>query len=250
MISPSSFSFGIIQGLTEFLPISSSGHLLLFRSLFVSYRQPLVTDIILHLGSLFAILFFFKDTIKKNFRSLIKPLIISVLPAALIGFFMYQQVDTLFSTPVYLGLAFLITTFYLVIFPYLKWGNTSIKKVTSRQAVITGLFQALAIVPGISRSASTIFSSKLSGLDRETSFEFAFLMALPAISGSLLLSIKEVNLSTLSFNWSEVSAAFIASFFTSLLALTLLKIIIQSKKLQTFAWYTAILTGVSLALFV
>ena len=213
MSSISLVFFGILQGFTEFLPISSSGHLLFFRQILTSYNQPLITDIILHTGSLAAILFYFKDTLKKNFSKLLKPLVISVIPAGLIGFLLLEQIESLFSSPRFLFLSFSVTTLILLLFNQLNWKKTKIGKITSKQAFGAGLFQALALVPGISRSASTIFASRLLGLDPDTSFSFAFLMAIPAILGSMVLSLAKLDTASISIQPSVLLIIFsLASF--------------------------------------
>lgn len=241
--------FGILQGITEFLPISSSGHLLLVRSLSTSYDQPLLTDIILHVGSLAAIIYFFKDVLKKNFSKLIKPLLVSIIPAALVGFLMLDQIDVLFNSPRFLALSFLVTTLILLAFNQLKWGKTTIKKIDNKKALGIGFFQALALIPGISRSASTIFGSKLMGLDSSTSFSFAFIMAIPAILGSMFLSLFKLNISSINLQPAVLLTVFLSSFISSLLALKILQTILRAKTLKNFALYTAALVGISLALF-
>jgi len=240
--------FGAIQGITEFLPVSSSGHLLFFRSLFASYDQPLVIDIILHAGSLAAIIYFFKDILKKNLSKLILPSLISVIPAGIVGLLMLDQIELLFSSPRFLFLSFSITTLILLFFNQLKWKKDGFSKITSKKALGIGFFQALALVPGISRSASTIFASKLLGLNSNTSFSFAFIMAIPAILGSMVLSAIKLNLSSLNLQPDVVFTAFLSSFVFSLLALKILQEILKNKNLKNFAFYTAFLAGLSLAL--
>jgi len=246
----SAIYFGILQGLTEFLPVSSSGHLLLLRSLLTPYDQPLLLDIILHLGSLSAILFYFRKTIKDSFKDLLKPLTISVIPAIFVGLFIYQKAQHFFTSPQYLGFAFLLTSLFLFIFPHLSQGNTKLSKITPLKALVIGLFQALAIIPGISRSGATIFAGKLNKLESKVIFQFAFLMALPAILGSLTLALKDgfPSFATTSINFAV--SGLIASFLTSLLALRLLNLLFQKKNLQIFAWYTLILSAISFGLFV
>lgn len=242
--------FGLLQGLTEFLPVSSSGHLLFFRQLFLPYDQPLVVDIVLHIGSLLAIVYFFKDTLKKNLHRLVQPLLISLIPSVIVGLLFFSQIEALFVSPRFLALSFAFTTFILLFFNYLNWGKTKLGKLKNSQALNIGIFQALAIVPGISRSASTIFAGKLFGLEPSTDFSFAFLTAIPAILASIALSVLKLDFSSISFSWSALSIGFLSSFIASLLSLKLLQKILQNKNLIGFAFYTAALTAVSLVLFV
>lgn len=242
--------FGAIQGIAEFLPISSSGHLLFLRQLFVSYSQPLVVDIILHAGSLAAIIYFFKDILKKNFSKLLLPSLISIIPAGLISLLMLDQIESLFSSPRFLFISFSITTLILLLFNQLKWKKISLEKISPKKAVGIGLFQALALVPGISRSASTIFAGRFMGLNPKTTFSFAFIMAIPAILGSIAISLLKLNISSLNLQPTSLLAGFLFSFIFSLLALRILQKIIKNKQLTNFALYTAALAGLSLALFI
>lgn len=248
MSLPSLVFFGILQGITEFLPVSSSGHLLLFRSLLQSYNQPLVTDIILHAGSLAAIIYFFKDTLKQNFRKLTLPLLVSIIPTGLIGLILLKQIEVLFNSPRFLFISFSVTTLILLLFNQLKWQKTGINKIVAKKAWIIGVFQALALVPGISRSASTIFAGKLMGLNSNTSFSFAFLMAIPAILGSLVLSGLKLDISSVNFQPTTLLTLFLSSFISSLLALNILQKILKNKRLQNFAFYTTALAALSFAL--
>lgn len=250
MNSPlSAIYFGLLQGLTEFLPVSSSGHLLLFRSLFTPYDQPLLLDIVLHLGSLTAILLFFKKTIQKHFKNLTTPLIISIIPLGIAGLFFYPKIKFFFTTPQYLGLSFLITSLLLFIFPNLKQGKTKLTQITPSKALLSGLFQSLAIIPGISRSASTIFAGKLNKQNQSSTFQFAFLMAIPALLGSLALALKDGLPTLAKTNTNSIIAGFIASLLSSLIALKILQFILKKKNLSIFAWYTLALSAISFGLF-
>lgn len=241
--------FGFLQGITEFLPVSSSGHLLFFRQLTTSYNQPLITDIILHSGSLVAILLFFKNTLKKHFKKLIWPLLVSTIPAGLAGLLLLDKIDALFSSPRFLFLSFSTTTVLLLLFNKLKWKKTNLESINSKKAFSIGLFQALALIPGISRSASTIFASRLMGLNPDTSFSFAFLMAIPAILGSMLLTLIKINPSSFSLQTTVLITIFLSSFVSSLLALKILQKVLKNKALTSFSLYTAAIAGISLALF-
>ena len=235
----SAIYFGLLQGLTEFLPVSSSGHLLLFRSLFAPYDSPLLLDIVLHTGSLLAIIWFFKEIIfdKKGMKKLIMPLFVGTIPAVLVGLIVYQRFQIIFSTPQLLGFSFLITSLFLVLFSCVPWGKIALTKIPSLNAFIVGLFQALAIIPGISRSGSTIFAGHLQKFNQKTTFAFAFLLAIPAILGSLVLSLKD-GLVLGTINPLPVLVGFLASFVSSLFALKLLQVLLRKRNLSLFAVYT------------
>ncbi len=240
---------GAIQGATEFLPISSSGHLLLIRSLFVPYQKVLTLDVFFHFGSLLAIIYFFRRQFKPaNIKNLIKPLIITTIPVAIIGFLIDHYSIPLFDSPRFLGLAFLITTLMLFSWPYIGKNKTKLNQVSSFQALEVGLFQAIAIFPGVSRSASTLVGSKFAGLKEQDSFQYAFLVAIPALLGALGLVLKDgISLNPALRTFGLVGL--VSSFLVSLLALRLLKALVKSHKPHYFAWYTLILSAISFALF-
>jgi len=242
-------TIGALQGLTEFLPISSSGHLLLSRSLFVPYASVVTLDVFFHFGSLLAIIYFFRSQLGfKNLKALIKPFVITTIPVALAGLLVDHYSLSIFDSPRFLGLAFLITTLMLFSWPFVGSGKTKINKINSKQALVVGLFQAFAIFPGVSRSASTLVGSKLAGLKEQDSFQYAFLIAIPALLGAVVLVLKDGFVLTPELRTFGLIGSF-SSFFVSLLALKILKILISSHKPHHFAWYTLTLSAVSFALF-
>lgn len=241
--------FALIQGLTEFLPVSSSGHLSLLRLITIPYEQPLIFDIFLHAGSLLAILWFFRRVIAKYLIGLTPQLIITTIPAGIIGVFVYQRYQHLFESASFLGFAFLFTALLLFSFNHLPQRQTRLRHISIFQAFIVGVFQAVAILPGISRSGSTVFAGKLIGLAQKTAFIYAFLCAIPAILGSMVLVLKDSP--SITPEYLRTSAlGFIVSFSSSLLALNLLTIILKKRKLNYFAWYLLVLGSVALGLFI
>lgn len=246
----SAIYFGILQGLTEFLPVSSSGHLLLFRSLFAPYDSPLLLDIVLHAGSLLAIVWFFRKTIfdKKGIKKILMPLFVGTLPAILVGLVIYQRFQGIFSTPQLLGFSFILTSLFLALFSIIPWGRITLTKIPSLNAFIVGVFQALAIMPGVSRSGSTIFAGHWQKLNQKATFAFAFLLAVPSILGSLVLSLKD-GLVLGSVNPGPVLVGFLVSFISSLFALQLLQILLRKKNLVLFSVYTFLLGCFCLGLF-
>lgn len=241
------FSAGI-QGLTEYLPISSSGHLALIRLLTTSYEEPLVYDIFLHAGSLLAIIIFFRKIIIKSGLKLLPQLTSSVLPAAVVGVVIYQYFQSIFESAQFLGFSFIITSLFMFIFSSLPSGKTPLEKVNLKQALVTGLFQAVAIIPGISRSGSTLLGNKVARLDDNAVFTFAFLMSIPAISGAIVLVIKDSPTLTPEYLTSGV-IGLVISFFVSLVSIAILRFLLKSKKLEVFAWYTLVIGSACLGLF-
>lgn len=230
---------GLVQGLTEFLPISSSGHLVLLQSILeVEYGASF--DVILHTGTLLATIIFFWAIIRKINTQYIKYLIIASIPAGILGFFLQGYLNQLFSSIYLVSFGLLITTYFLF--------STRVKpkhsnKLNNKTSLYIGLAQALAIIPGISRSGLTITLGLKQGIKQEQAFAFSFLLSIPAISAATLLNINDYLL--LQLDSSIVMAGFISAFFSGLIALSILRKIMLSAKLHLFGYYTGTLALVS-----
>lgn len=182
---------GMIQGLTEFLPISSTGHLYLGRSLFGLQEAGLMLDTVLHLGTLLAVFVFYKDEfikiIKNPFSKLTYLLIVGTIPAVVIGLLFKDFFDEISKTGVTIGWEFLITGLFLWFADSVKNGYKKMDEISYKDAFIIGTFQAAAIFPAISRSGLTIVAALWRKLDRETAAYFSFLLSTPAIAGAVVL---------------------------------------------------------------
>ncbi|WP_026576019.1 undecaprenyl-diphosphate phosphatase [Bacillus sp. UNC438CL73TsuS30] len=187
---------GIIQGLTEFLPISSTGHLYLGRNLFGLQEAGLLLDTMLHLGTLLAVLVFYKNEfiyiIKKPFSKLTLLLIIGTIPAVLIGLTFKDYFDEISKTGSTIGWEFLITGVFLWFADSARNGYKKMDQISYKDAFIIGTFQAAAIFPAISRSGMTIVAALWRKLDRETAAYFSFLLSTPAIAGAVVLQSFEL----------------------------------------------------------
>jgi undecaprenyl-diphosphatase len=190
------FILGIIQGLTEFLPISSTGHLYLGRNLFGLQEAGLMLDTMLHLGTLIAVIVFYKaefiKIIRNPFSKLTFLLIIGTIPAVLIGLTFKDFFDEISKTGVTIGWEFLITGIFLWFADSAKNGYKKMGDITYKDAFIIGTFQAAAIFPAISRSGLTIVAALWRKLDRETAAYFSFLLSAPAIAGAVLLQFLDL----------------------------------------------------------
>jgi len=237
---------GVLQGITEFLPVSSSGHLTLFEYFLGASDTPLVYDVLLHLASLLAVLYFFRIKILSLIRSLYtkemkeeRREILFILVSTFITVTMLPLtkpvVYLLKSEPSYLLFTFMFTALILFIADYFLKKGTGRNKLCLKDAFITGIFQGFAVFPGISRSGSTICGGLISGIKGEKAVEYSFLLAIPAIAGASLLEIGKGTLSSIDF--SIVSVGFICSFFSSLLSLKLLVFLIKKTQLKPFAYY-------------
>jgi undecaprenyl-diphosphatase len=182
---------GIIQGLTEFLPISSTGHLYLGRHLFGLQEAGLLLDTMLHLGTLIAVLVFYKNEfsyiIKKPFSKLTFLLIAGTIPAVVIGLLFKDYFEEISKTGVTIGWEFLITGVFLWVADSAKNGYKKMDDISYTDAIIIGSFQAVAIFPAISRSGMTIVAALWRKLDRQTAAYFSFLLSTPAIAGAVVL---------------------------------------------------------------
>jgi undecaprenyl-diphosphatase len=209
---------GIIQGLTEFLPVSSSGHLVLFQQLFGLKEAELFFDVCVHLGTLLAVIVVFhreiqniigalwrlissagqKETILQQVESdpdlkMALLIVIGSIPTAVLGLMFHGIADQLFSSSFFTGLMLLVTGLLLWLTRRAKPGHPAmdIEGFSRTKAFIIGMVQGLAIIPGISRSGSTISIGLLLGIDRETAARYSFLLSIPAIVGAGALSLKD-----------------------------------------------------------
>jgi len=185
------FILGMIQGLTEFLPISSTGHLYLGRHLFGLDEAGLFLDTMLHLGTLLAVFVIYKEEllyiIRKPFSKLTFLLVVGTVPAVVIGLLFKDYFDEISKTGVTIGWEFLITGVFLWLADSVKNGYKRMENISYVDALVIGTFQAAAIFPALSRSGLTIAAALFRKLDRETAAYFSFLLSTPAIVGAILL---------------------------------------------------------------
>lgn len=230
-----SYFLGLVQGITEFLPISSSGHLNLFQHFF-GFTPSLSFDIFLNTATLFSVLFFFKNQIKYFFNNL-KYIIIASIPAALVGIFLKDQVEIIFSNINLLPYFFLITSTLLISTKFIK--NKSEIKLNYKNALIIGLMQAVAILPAVSRSGSTIVTALWLGLAPIEAFNFSFCLFIIASFGTIVLDYKNLFMAS---NFSlDMLLTFLITFITGIFALYILKKVLISKNFWYFGIYTLIL---------
>lgn len=237
-----SLILAFVQGVTEFLPISSDGHLNLVQHLF-GLTPSLSFDVFLHLATFLSVLFFFRKKLF-YFLSNLPQIIVGTIPAVIIGFFFKDQITSLFASPKLLPLFFLITAIFVFSTKFIKKQN---KKITYLPALIIGIFQAVAILPGVSRSGLTIFSAMLLGLSPINALNFSFSLFIPVTAGAILLEAKEIlSPSILSTN---NLIAFILAFIVGLIAIKVLEKTLTGNKFWYFGIYTLILAFVLLILF-
>jgi undecaprenyl-diphosphatase len=259
-------ALGVIQGLTEFLPVSSSGHLVLFQKIFGIEEPALLFDIMLHIGTLaavFAVLW--KDILailKKLYQPLTAYLIIATVPTVIIALALKDAIEHLFETARFLGVCFLLTAALLSAAELLSRraaagggagaANSGLKKpgeMNWLDALVIGVMQAIAIVPGVSRSGATLSGALSRRLDRDFAARFSFLLSIPAILGAAILQLKDVvkgaaagassavgGIGVAAMIAGTVSAAVVGFF-----AVRLMLKIVRERSLWGFAIYTGIL---------
>lgn len=227
---------GVIQGLTEFLPVSSSGHLVIMQKILGISGGELVTSVLLHLGTSVAlIVFFFKDILNllRNIKLLSLVVIVTVI-TGIIGISGRDFFAALFSSPRIVALALIVTGIILILTKKFMGAKRNILGL--KDALILGVTQGIAIVPGVSRSGITISTLLFRGIDRETAFGFSFLASIPAVLGAALLEARDIGL-ICAVNFTDLIIGALFSFFTGLLALWVLRLILRKAKLYYFGYY-------------
>ena len=255
---------GIVQGLTEFLPVSSSAHLVFMHALTgFNSESNLAFDTVLHLGSLVAvIIYFWNDVIhmlksffaslmdipRRQFKKGIKEdkfkklawfVIIGTIPAGLAGYFFKDFFESLFSD-------ITAVAFFLLITGFILWGSemvsrktqkkSSLKEMSVKNSLIIGIAQACAIAPGISRSGATISAGLFLGLERELAARYSFLLSIPAILGAALVQVKDIG-AGLDINTGAFVGGFIAAAISGYLAIKLMLKLVKERDLLFFAYY-------------
>jgi len=236
---------GVIQGLTEFLPVSSSGHLVIAQGLFGLAGEEIAVSIVLHLGTLCAvIIFFFKDILRalRDIRLMAFILVVTLITGA-IGLLGRDFFEGLFSSPRLVILALFITGVILLMTRKAIPGER--KEARLKDAVILGFAQALAIIPGISRSGVTISTLLFRGISREFCFTLSFLVSIPLVLGASLLELKKVGFA-LQANPVNIIMGFLTSVISGLFALSLLKLVIKRAKFYCFGYYCILAAALAL----
>ena len=250
----------IVQGLTEFLPVSSSAHLVFIQKL-LGVESSLAFDTFLHLGTLIAVMWFFRWDIYKMIKSfwysiqdilhgrfregfyedpykrLAWYVILATIPVGIVGVLFEDSVDALFSGALYVPAFFLfVTGTILYLSQRMTSGNINFNTITKKEALFMGLGQACAILPGLSRSGTTIAAGLTIGLDKEFAAKFSFILSIPAILGAFVLQVKDIG-SAMDTNFLPIILGFVASIIAGYMAIKWMLDLIQNKSLDIFAYY-------------
>jgi len=248
---------GVLQGITEFLPVSSSGHLIVFSSLWQGHILPLSLNVALHLGTLVAVLLFFHKDIfqmilslfqrafaeKKSFHSdvLIPAIIIGTVPAGIIGILYHKDIELIFHRIPVVIFSLAVVGLIMLIVSKKKSINRSLKTLHISDGFIIGLCQASALIPGVSRSGATILGARFLGFTHVDSARFSFLLGIPAMMGAAILQRKEIleSIHELSFY-----IGFFSSMIAGLLTIKFLLKFLNHHGLTGFGFYRLILAAI------
>ena len=243
---------GIVQGLTEFLPVSSSGHLEIVKALFgdtLIAEESMFMTVMMHGATALSTIVIFRKEIAEIFVGLFQfkwneqtifsvKIIISMIPAAIVGVVFNDQIEALFDGRILLVGFMLLLTAALLFFA--DKAKTTEKSVGFKDAIIIGISQAIAILPGISRSGATISTSVLLGVDRGKAARFSFLMVVPLILGKVAKDLMSSDFTVSGHSFLPVSVGFLAAFITGLFACTWMIKLVKKSKLTYFAIYCAV----------
>ena len=249
---------GIVQGLTEFLPVSSSGHIELAKALLgddAVGEESLLMTVVLHFATALATLYVFRADVLAILRGVFAGrredlrfagyILVSMVPAALVGLTFETELDALFAQRIALVGCMLIVTGLLLFLA--DRARATARPVGLVSALVIGLAQAVAILPGISRSGATISTSVLLGIDRERAARFSFLMVVPLIFGKVSKDLLDGELGGTTFDASYFGAGFVAAFLTGVFACRLMIRLVRASKLRYFSYYCFAVAALALA---
>ena len=263
---------GIVQGLTEFLPVSSSGHLVIFQHLFGLKEPELVFDIAVHVGTLTAVVIYFKKDLGAIVVALARMtgrlargqagltdawsdpdvklallIVLGSIPTAFLGIGFHGVADRIFSSVRMVGLLLLVTGAVIWATRWVEKSGYGVKRFSARKALIVGFVQGLAILPGFSRSGSTIAVGLFLGLKRDLAARYAFLLSIPAISGAALLAARDITRGG-DFSAAVICSGMLSAAVVGYLSLKLLVFIVNKGRLYLFSPYCWLVGGLALFL--
>jgi len=235
---------GVVQGVAEFLPVSSSGHLVVLHRVFGFGESSLTFDVVVHLGSFVAVVAVFRKDIfaliKKPVQKMTGLLIIGTLPAVIAGLFLKNHIENFFRSGIPLAIAFCVTGVLLLLADRFKPGKKTEKEITYADALIVGMMQAVGIPPGVSRSGATITGALFRGIERKAAARFSFLLAVIAIVGAGALEGIEIitgGVSVASGDIIPMLVGFVVSAAVGYFSVRLLLKLIEACRMKYFSYY-------------
>lgn len=239
---------GIVQGLTEFLPISSSGHLVLLQRIFGLENNLILFDVILHVGTLFAVIFVYRksilELIKHPFSKKMGLLVLGTIPTVIIALLFKDFFESAFSGNI-LFIGFFATSILLLIASFCDKKYSNNKEMKARNIFVMGLFQGLAVLPGLSRSGSTTSSAIVMGIKKEEALEYSFLLSIPIILASL---VYELVFSPITLIKSDIIPILIGLFSSLIFGIISIKFMIKLVKNNTYKYFAIYLIILSIFL--
>ncbi|OEF97750.1 undecaprenyl-diphosphatase UppP [Desulfuribacillus alkaliarsenatis] len=253
---------GIVQGITEFLPISSSAHLIITQELFGISMPGLAFEVFLHFASLLAVVYFFRAdlaVIIKEFLQYVGTrnvkyktsfwfgiyIIAATFITGVLGILLEKQLADTLRSMTTISIALFFTGLFLILIErVMKYGNRREKDMTFWDAFWVGIGQTVAVIPGVSRAGSTLVAALWVGLDKSTAVRFSFLLSIPVILGSTVLMFPDMRLAEFDTGWFELTISFIASFIFALIGIRWLIAFLNRSKLIYFAYYCFFVSGV------
>ena len=263
------FLLGIVEGLTEFLPVSSTGHLILVGEwINFTSTESKVFEVVIQLGAIFAVMWIFRARIAQLLQgvfarnpvevSFMRNLLIAFLPAAVIGGLFIKQIKVLFFHPGVVAVTLVLGGLIMLWVERGRTGGqqdikpgtvTSLETITWRQALVVGFAQCLAMVPGTSRSGSTIIGGMLAGIERKTATEFSFFLAMPTMLAAALYDTYKHAAELSQHDMTAIAVGFLAAFLSALLIVRAVLAFVSKHTYRVFGWYRIIL-GLVVAFFV
>jgi undecaprenyl-diphosphatase len=260
----SSVILGLIQGFTEFLPVSSTGHLVLIHSIFGTREYDLAFDAVLQLATILAVVIYFRQDLFTIANTLLRKLsrlpvnqkeitlayalMIGTVPAVIAGLLLEKYMETFFRNPLLVAGVLIAGS---ILFMYAEWhyiNKPREEKITLRKGLIIGLFQCLALVPGMSRSGASIVGGMFLGLTRSEAARFSFLLSIPILGGSGAKKLLDLMTESTSFDWGALLIAAIVAFISGLLAIHFMLSFVRRHTLWPFIWYRIILASIVILL--
>ncbi|AGF46716.1 undecaprenyl-diphosphatase [Candidatus Kinetoplastibacterium desouzaii TCC079E] len=254
---------GIIEGISEFMPISSTAHLIFFGNLmgFTSEKSR-IFEVFIQSGAVLALVIFFRRKLSNLFFGVVnfdktqlllfRNLIVSILPSIIVGFFFVKTIKQIFDYYIIISMSLILGGFILLIVEY-KYNNfkerRNLNEISFTQALFIGLLQCLAMIPGVSRSGATIVAGIVVGLDRRSATEFSFMMAIPTMLGAAIYDLYS-NFKVLSNNdILGISIGFLCAFFSAILVIECVMNFISNNTYKIFALYRIFFGGVMFLLY-
>ena len=245
---------GIVQGVTEFFPISSSGHLVILHNVFGFKRQMLAFDVFLHFGTILSVVIFFRKDIsqmlQKNMR-LLKFIVIASIPTFIIGMIFKDIAENFFSMPLVVGYSLIITGLFLLFASIFAMHWKIVKRTKSlgvKNSIAIGIAQGISVLPGISRSGATIGTALIAGLEEAEALKFSFLLSIPAVLGANILKVRQIYGNLMFGDTAAFLAGAIAAAVTGFLVIKVLFGILRKNLFFLFGIYCMLIGAAAVIL--